>query len=593
DGQRHDEFVGGTDYTDSITVATADGTTQLITVTMHGTNDAAVITGSATAALTETNAAQSTGGNLDATDVDSSNAFVVQSNVAGSNGYGKFSIDATGAWTYTMDSAHDEFVGGTDYTDSITVATADGTTQLITVTMHGTNDAAVITGSATAALTETNAAQSTGGNLDATDVDSSNAFVVQSNVAGSNGYGKFSIDATGAWTYTMDSAHDEFVGGTDYTDSITVATADGTTQLITVTMHGTNDAAVITGSATAALTETNAAQSTGGNLDATDVDSSNAFVVQSNVAGSNGYGKFSIDATGAWTYTMDSAHDEFVGGTDYTDSITVATADGTTQLITVTMHGTNDAAVITGSATAALTETNAAQSTGGNLDATDVDSSNAFVVQSNVAGSNGYGKFSIDATGAWTYTMDSAHDEFVGGTDYTDSITVATADGTTQLITVTMHGTNDAAVITGSATAALTETNAAQSTGGNLDATDVDSSNAFVVQSNVAGSNGYGKFSIDAAGAWTYTMDSAHDEFVGGQTYTDSITVATADGTSQLITVSMLGTNDAAVITGTSTASLTESNVAQSTGGSLSATDVDSSAAFVAQTHAGSNGYGT
>src|SRR5262245_40159832 len=54
--------------------------------------------------------------------------------------------------------------------------------------------------------------------------------------------------------------------------------------------------------------------------------------------------------------------------------------------------------------------------------------------------------------------MDSAHNEFAGGQDYTDSITVATADGTSQVITVTMHGTNNAAVITGTSTAALTET---------------------------------------------------------------------------------------------------------------------------------------
>ncbi|TIM19560.1 MAG: adhesin, partial [Mesorhizobium sp.] len=124
--------------------------------------------------------------------------------------------------------------------------------------------------------------------------------------------------------------------------------------------------------------------------------------------------------------------------------------------------------------------------------------------------------------------------------------------------TVQFAGTNDAAVITGTSTANLTETDAAQNTGGTLSATDVDSSAAFVVQTNVAGSNGHGTFSIDAAGVWTYTMNDAHDEFVGGTTYTDSITVATADGTSQLITVSILGTNDAAVITGTSTANLTE-----------------------------------
>ena len=49
-------------------------------------------------------------------------------------------------------------------------------------------------------------------------------------------------------------------------------------------------------------------------------------------------------------------------------------------------------------------------------------------------------------------------------------------------------------------------------------ATDVDSAATFVAQSNAAGSNGYGTFSIDAAGVWTYTMNDAHDEFVGGIT---------------------------------------------------------------------------
>ena len=49
----------------------------------------------------------------------------------------------------------------------------------------------------------------------------------------------------------------------------------------------------------------------------------------------------------------------------------------------------------------------------------------------------------------------------MAGTTYTDSFTVATADGTTHVVTVTILGTNDAAVITGASTASLTETNAA------------------------------------------------------------------------------------------------------------------------------------
>ena len=109
-------------------------------------------------------------------------------------------------------------------------------------------------------------------------------------------------------------------------------------------------------------------------------------------------------------------------------------------------------------------------------------------------------------------------------------------------------GTNDAAVITGTSTASRTETNAILTASGTLSATDVDSATTFVVQTNVAGNNAYGTFSIDAAGAWTYTTTTARDAFIAGTTYTDSITVATADGTTQVITVSILGTNDAPTI---------------------------------------------
>ena len=116
-------------------------------------------------------------------------------------------------------------------------------------------------------------------------------------------------------------------------------------------------------------------------------------------------------------------------------------------MVTVTINGSNDAAVISGTSTKELTETNAQQSTDGTLTAADVDNTNnLFQAQTNVAGSNSYGKFTIGTDGVWTYTMNSAHDEFVAGTDYTDSITVKSVDGTSQLLTVTMHGTDEAPV---------------------------------------------------------------------------------------------------------------------------------------------------
>ena len=82
----------------------------------------------------------------------------------------------------------------------------------------------------------------------------------------------------------------------------------------------------------------------------------------------------------------------------------------------------------------------------------------------------------------------------------------------------------------------LTETNAAAdiSTSGTLTISDGGQRHATFVRRRARGtaSNGYGTFAIDAAnGAWTYTAGSAHNEFVAGTTYTDTFSVASADGT--------------------------------------------------------------
>ena len=65
-----------------------------------------------------------------------------------------------------------------------------------------------------------------------------------------------------------------------------------------------------------------------------------------------------------------------------------------------------------------------------------------------------------------------------------------------------------------------------------VDATDVDSAATFVVQSSVAKT--YGTFSIDAAGAWSYTLDdnnAAVQALTPASTLHELVTVATADGT--------------------------------------------------------------
>ncbi|WLG43675.1 VCBS domain-containing protein [Pseudomonas sp. FP1740] len=593
----------GESHNEVFTIQVSDGLggvdTQQVTVTVTGSNDAPVLSfasGNDVGTVQE-DTTLSVSGQFSSSDID--HAATATWSIAGSNTgtYGSIAVDSTGQWTYTLAngtngvaSAVQSLQAGETHNEVFTLQVSDGLggvdTQQVTVTVTGSNDVAVLS-SASVTLTETNAPLTTGGSLTVSDIDSPESFHTQTNTAGS--YGQFSIGTDGAWTYVANSAHNEFAAGTTYTDTFTVSSADGTLTSVTVHILGTNDAAVLS-TGIANLTETNAAVdiSTAGTLTISDVDSAATFVAQTNTAGS--YGQFSIGTDGAWTYVANSAHNEFAAGTTYTDTFAVSSADGTLTSVTVHILGTNDAAVLS-AGTANLTETNAAVdiSTAGTLTISDVDSAATFVAQTNIAGS--YGQFSIGTDGAWTYVANSAHNEFAAGTTYTDTFAVSSADGTLTSVTVHILGTNDAAVLS-AGTANLTETNAAVdiSTAGTLTISDVDSAATFVAQTNTAGS--YGQFSIGTDGAWTYVANSAHNEFAAGTTYTDTFAVSSADGTLTSVTVHILGTNDAAVLSA-GTANLTETNAAVdiSTAGTLTISDVDSAATFVAQTNiAGSYG---
>ncbi|CAN7756272.1 VCBS domain-containing protein [Bradyrhizobium sp. LjRoot220] len=539
---------------DTFTVTSKDGTTKQVSFTIHGTNDAAVI-GTPTHRDVTANPNETTltaTGSISISDVDQNQASFNTTVVSAAGNFGNLVLNSNGTYTYSVpESAAEQLgIGGTKV-DTFTVTSFDGTTKQVTFTVHGptsANQPAVIGNPSVSSVSEDAAAPdiTATGTISISDADAGEAAFQATVTSAAGNLGTLLLSSDGSYTYTVANSLTQSLGaGSTKVDTFTVTSLDGTTKQVTFTINGANDAAVITGTNTANLAETNAILNAGGTLSATDIDGAATFTAQSNVAGSNGYGHFSIDSAGVWTYSTDTAHDEFVAGQTYTDSLTVATADGTSHVITVSILGANDAAVITGTNTANLAETNAILSTGGTLSATDVDGAATFTAQSNVAGSNGYGHFSIDSAGAWTYSTDTAHDEFVAGQTYTDSLTVATADGTPQVITVSILGANDAAVITGTSTANLAETDAILNAGGTLSATDVDGAATFTAQSNVAGSNGYGHFSIDSAGVWTYSTDTARNEFAVGQTYTDSLTVTTADGTPQVITISILGAQDA------------------------------------------------
>ncbi|MGF6092357.1 beta strand repeat-containing protein, partial [Pseudomonas sp. 18173] len=555
-------------------------------------------TGNAAGAVQE-DTALSVSGQFSSTDID--HDATATWSIAGSNTgtYGAIAVDTTGQWTYTLANGTDgvasavqSLKAGETHNEVFSVQVSDGlggvATQQVTVTVTGSNDAPVLsfaTGNEAGAVQE-DTVLSVSGQFSSADIDHDATTSWSINGSSTGTYGTIAVDTTGQWTYTLANGTDgvasvvqSLKAGETHNEVFSVQVSDGlggvATQQVTVTVTGSNDAAVLS-SASVTLSETNAPLTTGGSLTISDIDSPESFQAQSNTAGN--YGQFSIGTGGAWTYVANSAHNEFAAGTTYTDTFAVSSADGTLTSVTVQILGTNDAAVLSTNV-ANLTETNAALTTTGTLTISDVDSAATFVAQTNTTSS--YGQFSIGAGGAWTYVANSANNEFTTGTTYTDTFAVSSADGTLTSVTVQILGTNDAAVL--SATVAnLTETNAALTTTGTLTISDVDSAATFVVQTNTTGS--YGQFSIGTGGAWTYVANSAHNEFAAGTTYTDTFAVSSADGTLTSVTVQILGTNDAAVLS-TGIANLTETNAALTTTGTLTISDVDSAATFVAQTN--------
>ena len=116
---------------------------------------------------------------------------------------------------------------------------------------------------------------------------------------------------------------------------------------------------------------------------------------------------------------------------------------------------------------------------------------------------------------------------------------------------------------------------------GKLTITDSDPGQAALVP--VAATGTYGTFTVQSDGAWNFVTNSAHNKLVAGQQVSQSVSVTSIDGSATgLITINITGSNDVAVIAGTSTASLTETNAALTASGTLSATDVDGAATFIA-----------
>lgn len=279
------------------------------------------------------------------------------------------------------------------------------------------------------------------------------------------------------------------------------------------------------------------------------------------------FGAVIVNADGTFTYIADPIFNVLQEGESAEISFEFQATDSAGAVsnpstVTLQILGANDAPIAT-NIDAGITNEDAGPVTINLLSTTldpdagdDVDTQNVSVVSSNAARSV---VFTIDnETGL--LTLESAQFNDLGTAEseaLTINYTIIDSFGatTTNSASLVVEGVDDVTpiIITGTMTGTLVEDAVIDTIGGDLNANDPNGpeDNWTVVGTGTASINGFGTFSIDAIGNWTYELDNTNptvDALGTGEMLTDSFIVQTVDGIAQTVTITIDGADEASPV---------------------------------------------
>jgi len=538
----------GQTLTETLRISALDGTAQDITIQLQARNNRAIISGKRTANITHTHPKAQ--GQLTVQDSDQGEAHFAPKTAQGA--YGKFTLTASGQWHYTLTQTHklQALAENQSDTERFAIASQDGTPDHVTLTLQGRNDPAIIGGDVRSVIQEDDTHKITG-QLSIQDQDSGQARFTAASIDGQ--WGQFTLTAEGAWDYALRphvAAIQALNAHTTAEERIHISSVDGSTQALHITIQGHNDRAQISGTDQATIAEDSDTHSVTGLLQIKDVDANEArFKVVNKQPGD--YGQFSMDASGLWVYRLNNASQHIQAltkGLSLIDAFQIFAVDQSPHTITITINGTDEetpaipepptlksitplkpmsASVIEDqrkrvSLWLSLSDVNALEA--------------AFTAAQTVDGQ--YGQLLIDAFGKWTYTLNNdlpVVQALRQDQSLTETLSASAIDGTQQHMYMTIHGSNDIAVIGGDTAATLAEGPNA-TIQGQLSIQDVDTGEAvFRAAKHIPGT--YGTLSIDAQGHWAYALTQQPNALTSHST--DRITVTSADGTTQDIVITL------------------------------------------------------
>ena len=517
-----------------------------VSISITGANEAAVIGGDITGAVARDDVTRQSG-LLTSSDVDGSDNTFISGAVIGN--YGALSIFENGIWSYSLIS--NTFVNslkdGERLIETITVASEDGTAQTITIEIRGRSEV----------------------NLNATDGDDA--------LIGTN-FGEYIQAMAGNDTVFGYGGDDTILG-----DVISVWQSEGKDWIDggsgnDIIQGGHGNDWIIGGEGNDLISADIGQDTIFGGLGNDTLDGGND---SDSLSGQGGIDTFLVSTTAAGHDTItdfDPVSGEIIkfGGhifNRFSDILASAASDNSDVVITVDannslrllntdlgdLHHSNFFYGIPrriGDTTGSVIE----DSTLVTIGAIDIDDPGASLDTDFtwMVTDNGphYGTATVDGNGDWTYTLDNnavavqaVHENETLADTFQVSIEDATGNIAHTSVTITITGTNEAAMISGN-TDGIVGRDDVDTTVGTLTSSDVDGNDNVFLAETVQST--YGSLIIDAAGHWKYTLDHNNTAVLGlgtSDTLQGVVSVKAEDSTTQDITITIKGRSDVNLIT--------------------------------------------
>src|SRR5215204_6309667 len=382
--------------------------------------------------------------------------------------YGYLTIYPDGSYTYTASTQQAESLAqGSAGSDVFTYTASDGsgntTTNKLTINVTGVNDApvAVADSGAVGEKSVLKVSAASGVLVNDTDPDAGDTKTVSAVNGSGTSVGKqivlssgalLTLTAEGSYSYDPNHKFDYLGLGQSATDSFTYTVSDSngatSTATATITITGQNDAAVIGVATVSGVTEDTGVNALGdltaaGTLSISDADQGQSAFQTTVTSAQGNLGTLTLAGDGNYSYAVANSAVQYLGaGATKVDSFTVTSLDGTTETVSFTITGQNDAPGAMADSYSVAGDSSLIITAEAGVLANDTDGDRDSLRAILVSGPS-QGTLTLNADGSFTYTPGA---NYIGSDSFAYKANDGTEDSNAAVVTITIGAVNHAPV---------------------------------------------------------------------------------------------------------------------------------------------------